>query len=64
MRRWIFFMLFGSVLFACKQEIDLYEGESSIYFDDNYAGYYETDCVHQKRSRGRQILISRKWIFS
>ena len=34
-------MLFGSVLFACKQEIDLYEGESSIYFDDNYAGYYE-----------------------
>ena len=29
-------MLFGSVLFACKQEIDLYEGESSIYFDDNY----------------------------
>ena len=41
MRRWIFFMLFGSVLFACKQEIDLYEGESSIYFDDNYAGYYE-----------------------
>ena len=57
MRRWIFFMLFGSVLFACKQEIDLYEGESSIYFDDNYAGYYEVTW-------SRQILISRKWIFS
>ena len=42
MRKWIIFILFGCSLFACKeQEIDPYEGNSSIYFDDNNAGFYE-----------------------
>ena len=38
MRQWIFFIIMGCSVCACKQDIDLYEGNSSIYFDDNSAG--------------------------
>ena len=41
MRQWIFFILIGWLLCACKQDIDLYELGSSIYFDDNNAGFYD-----------------------
>ena len=41
MRQWIFFIIMGCSVCACKQDIDLYEGNSSIYFDDNSAGVYD-----------------------
>lgn len=41
MRGWIFFILLGCLLCACEQEVNLYEGGSSIYFDENSAGFYE-----------------------
>ena len=41
MRQWIFFILIGWSLCACKQDIDLYEQGSSIYFDDDFAGFYD-----------------------
>ena len=41
MRQWIFFIIMGCSVCACKQDIDLYEGNSSIYLDDNSAGVYD-----------------------
>lgn len=41
MRKWLLFILLGVALSACEQEIDPFEGGSSIYFDDNSAGLYE-----------------------
>ncbi len=41
MRQWLFFIIMGCSVSACKQDIDLYEGNSSIYFDDNSAGVYD-----------------------
>lgn len=41
MKPWIIVVLMSIALGACKQDIDLYEGGSSIYFDDNTGNFYE-----------------------
>lgn len=38
--------IMGCSVCACKQDIDLYEGNSSIYFDDNSAGVYDICMVN------------------
>ena len=41
MKFWIGLLLLAITMSACQQDIDLYEGSSSLYFDENSAGMYE-----------------------
>lgn len=41
MKQWILVLMLGVALTACKEDIDLYEGTSSVWFDDNSSGDYE-----------------------
>ena len=43
MKSWIGLLLLGITMSACQQDIDLYEGGSSLYFAENSAGMYEVN---------------------